>query len=58
MYIVFLKNLLEGGENMKKEWQKPELEVLDVNKTMLGSDGDRLDNDFTAGTGRDELTFS
>ncbi|MFB5932459.1 paeninodin family lasso peptide [Peribacillus frigoritolerans] len=43
---------------MKKEWQKPELEVLDVNKTMLGSDGDRLDNDFTAGTGRDELTFS
>ena len=43
---------------MKKEWQKPELEVLDVNMTMLGNTGQHLDNDFPAGTGFDELTFS
>ena len=28
---------------MKKEWQKPVLEVLDVNMTMLGQDGDYTD---------------
>lgn len=43
---------------MKMEWQKPELEVLDVNMTMLGSTGKNLDNDFAAGTGFDDLTFS
>ena len=35
---------------MKKEWKKPELEVLDVNETMLGADGDYTDDaDFDAG---------
>ena len=43
---------------MQKEWKEPVLEVLDVKSTMLGSRGDHLDNDFSAGTGRDELTFS
>jgi hypothetical protein len=43
---------------MKKEWQKPVLEVLDVNMTMLGADGDRLDNDFPDGTLKSDLTFS
>jgi hypothetical protein len=27
---------LKGGETMKKEWQKPELEILDINMTMAG----------------------
>ncbi|MGG0788118.1 paeninodin family lasso peptide [Peribacillus simplex] len=43
---------------MKKEWKKPELEVLDVNKTMLGKDGEHTDAAFPAGTGRDDITFS
>lgn len=43
---------------MKKEWMKPEIEVLNVEKTMLGQDGDTLDNDFPAGTPRGDLTFS
>ena len=33
---------------MKKEWKKPELEVLDVNETMLGADGDYTDAAFPA----------
>ncbi|CAN7713928.1 paeninodin family lasso peptide [Paenibacillus sp. LjRoot153] len=43
---------------MKKEWKKPELEVLEVSMTMLGSDGNDLDNDFPVGTPRGSLTFS
>ncbi|MFC7322736.1 paeninodin family lasso peptide [Halobacillus campisalis] len=43
---------------MKKEWQNPLVEVLDVNKTMLGTEGDYTDNDFPAGTPRGDLTFS
>lgn len=43
---------------MKNQWQKPELEMLSVGNTMAGTDGNTLDNDFPAGTGRDELTFS
>ncbi|MCP3030066.1 paeninodin family lasso peptide [Halobacillus sp. A1] len=43
---------------MKKEWQNPVVEVLDVNKTMLGTEGDHLDNDFPEGTHRGDLTFS
>lgn len=27
---------LKGGEHMKKEWKKPELEVLNINMTMAG----------------------
>lgn len=43
---------------MKKEWKKPELEVLDVNKTMLGQDGDFTDAAFPDNTPKGKLTFS
>lgn len=43
---------------MKKEWQKPELEVLQLSMTMGQSTGNNLDNDFPAGTPFTELTFS
>ncbi|WP_120190674.1 paeninodin family lasso peptide [Ammoniphilus oxalaticus] len=43
---------------MKKEWQKPVLEELDVNMTMLGNDGDFTDDVFPTNTPRGELTFS
>ena len=43
---------------MKKEWQKPELEVLDVKMTMLSTSGTRLDSDHTAGTPLNDLTLS
>jgi len=43
---------------MKKDWQKPEIEVLNVNETMLGQEGDFTDNDFSAGTPFADLTFS
>ncbi|MDG5472619.1 paeninodin family lasso peptide [Jeotgalibacillus sp. ET6] len=43
---------------MKKEWKKPEVELLTVQMTMLGEDGDFLDNDFPDGTPRGDLTFS
>lgn len=43
---------------MKKEWNTPLLEVLDVSQTMLGSKGTHLDNDFAAGTSFDEITLS
>jgi hypothetical protein len=43
---------------MKKEWQNPTLEVLDVKMTMGQSDGNVTDNDFPAGTPKDLLTFS
>lgn len=44
---------------MKKEWQKPELEVLDVNMTMLDpSNGSHLDHSYPTGTPRPELTWS
>ncbi|CAH0175736.1 MULTISPECIES: paeninodin family lasso peptide [Peribacillus] len=43
---------------MKKEWKKPELEVLDVNQTMLGTDGDYTDAAFPAGTPKGDITFS
>ena len=49
---------MKGGEKMKKEWKKPDLTILDVNMTMLGQDGDFLDNDFPEGTPRGKLTFS
>jgi hypothetical protein len=42
---------------MKKEWQKPVLEVLDVKKTMLGNDGPATDAAFPANTDRGDLTF-
>ncbi|WP_142303563.1 paeninodin family lasso peptide [Evansella halocellulosilytica] len=43
---------------MKKEWQRPSLEELNVKMTLLGETGSHLDNDFPEGTGREELTFS
>jgi hypothetical protein len=43
---------------MKKEWKKPELEVLDVNQTMLGSEGEFTDAAFPDNTPKGKLTFS
>ncbi|WP_409290508.1 paeninodin family lasso peptide [Peribacillus sp. SCS-37] len=43
---------------MKKEWQKPVLEVLDVKMTMLGNKGDFTDAAFPDNTPRGKLTFS
>ncbi len=37
---------MKGGDNMKKVWQKPVLEVLDVNMTMLGKNGEYTDAAF------------
>ncbi|MFJ7974848.1 paeninodin family lasso peptide [Peribacillus sp. NPDC096379] len=34
---------------MRKEWQKPVLEVLDVNMTMANITGKYFDGNFTAG---------
>lgn len=42
---------------MKKEWQKPELQVLDVKMTMLGKDGDFTDAAFPENTPKANLTF-
>jgi hypothetical protein len=42
---------------MKKEWQKPELQVLDVKMTMLGKNGDYTDAAFPANTPVGKLTF-
>ena len=43
---------------MKIEWEKPELEVLDVNQTMLGSGGDYTDAAFDAKTPIKDITTS
>lgn len=43
---------------MKKEWKKPELEILDVNQTMLGTDGEYTDSAFPDDTPKGKLTFS
>ncbi|SES10008.1 paeninodin family lasso peptide [Salipaludibacillus aurantiacus] len=43
---------------MKKEWKEPELQELDLNMTMLGNQGEHLDNDFSAGTSFSDITFS
>lgn len=52
-------NLLKGGELfMKKDWQEPVLEVLDVNRTMLGPDGNYTDKTYPDDTPKDKLTFS
>jgi hypothetical protein len=36
---------LKGGDSMKKEWQNPLLEVLDVKMTMAGP-GFRIVDDY------------
>jgi hypothetical protein len=43
---------------MKKEWQTPVLEVLDVKMTMGQSEGSHTDDTFPAGTPKGDLTFS
>lgn len=44
---------------MKKAWQKPVLEILDVNLTMSDpKNGNNLDFAYPAGTPRDRLTWS
>ncbi|MGD6815533.1 paeninodin family lasso peptide [Metabacillus sp. 84] len=43
---------------MKKVWEKPTLEVLDVNETLLGRDGDFTDAAFDPNTPKGKLTFS
>ncbi|MBT2758430.1 paeninodin family lasso peptide [Mesobacillus foraminis] len=43
---------------MKQEWQKPVLEILDVNMTMLGADGEFTDAAFPDNTPKGKLTFS
>lgn len=43
---------------MKKQWQKPVLEVLDVNKTMLGPNGNYTDATYPEDTPKDKLGFS
>ncbi|MBA9025641.1 paeninodin family lasso peptide [Peribacillus huizhouensis] len=35
---------------MRKEWQKPVLEVLDVNMTMASTSGKHFDGNFVAGS--------
>ncbi|MGD7044469.1 paeninodin family lasso peptide [Jeotgalibacillus proteolyticus] len=43
---------------MKKEWKKPEIELLTVQMTMLGSEGDHTDATFDQGTPRGDVGFS
>lgn len=44
---------------MKKEWKKPELEVLEVSMTMLNpQNGNHLDHAYPEGTPKDQLTWS
>ncbi|MCZ2257314.1 paeninodin family lasso peptide [Sporosarcina sp. G11-34] len=43
---------------MKMEWEKPELEVLDVNQTMLGTGGTHTDAAYDAKTPLDQITSS
>jgi hypothetical protein len=50
---------LKGGEKyMKKEWQQPVLEVLEVKMTELGSDGGHTDATFPQNTPTEDLKFS
>jgi hypothetical protein len=50
---------LKGGEKyMKKEWQQPVLEVLEVKMTELGREGNFTDATFPDNTPKDQLTFS
>jgi hypothetical protein len=34
---------MKGGENMRKVWKKPLLEVLDISKTMSGGYSGNID---------------
>lgn len=37
---------MEGGDSMQKQWQKPELEALDLSMTMAGEPDERVDLSF------------
>ena len=43
---------------VKKDWQKPNVEVLHVSQTFLSTSGTKLDADFSAGTLISEITAS
>ncbi|MBP3951504.1 paeninodin family lasso peptide [Bacillus suaedae] len=44
---------------MKKHWEKPVLEVLEINMTMSNPhSGNNLDQTYEDGTPRDQLTWS
>lgn len=44
---------------MKKEWQAPELKILDVNMTMASlKDGQYLDRTYEHGTPKDQVYWS
>ena len=43
---------------MKKEWKKPELEVLDVKMTMLRQTGTKLDSDLQLELLYNDITLS
>ncbi len=55
---VHKKIRLKGGGDLKKDWQRPVLEVLDVNQTMLGEEGEFTDAAYDAGTPFEDITFS
>ena len=38
---------MKGGEKMKKVWQEPKLEVLDINQTMWNMWGTKHDGAWT-----------
>ncbi|CAG9620749.1 paeninodin family lasso peptide [Sutcliffiella rhizosphaerae] len=44
---------------MKKEWQEPQLEVLNITMTMANPhSGNHLDYTYEEGTPREDLTWS
>lgn len=44
---------------MKKEWQRPEFEVLEIERTMANPNiGEHLDQSYPEGTHWSELTWS
>lgn len=48
--LSFSKKIyLKGGDFMKKQWQKPKLEVLDASMTMGGLDYKEFDAGWNAG---------
>ena len=50
MLIALLKNLIKGGDDMKKEWKKPKLEELNVNMTLASPTTGKFDGNFVEST--------
>jgi hypothetical protein len=49
---------LKGGDKMKKKWQAPHLEELDVNLTMANTEqGDYIDKTYPENTRYGDLTW-